>query len=53
MESLTLLIETKLLCMKKITTFLKNENVLATVIIAGVFILAGLITVFAIYIDGL
>jgi hypothetical protein len=35
--------------MKKITTLLKNENVLATVIIAGVFVVTGLITLYALY----
>lgn len=35
--------------MKKINTLLKNENVLATVIIAGVFVVTGLITLYALY----
>jgi hypothetical protein len=35
--------------MKKINTLLKNENVLATVIIAGVFIVTGIITLYALY----
>lgn len=35
--------------MKKINTLLKNENVLATVIIAGVFVLTAAITIYALY----
>lgn len=35
--------------MKKISALLKNENVLATVIIAGVFILTAAITIYALY----
>jgi hypothetical protein len=35
--------------MKKINALLKNENVLATVIIAAVFLLTGVITIYALY----
>jgi hypothetical protein len=35
--------------MKKINTLLKNENVLATVIIASVFVLTAAITIYAVY----
>jgi hypothetical protein len=32
--------------MKRFSTLLKNENVMATVVIAGVFIVTGLIAVY-------
>ncbi len=35
--------------MKKINTLLKNENVQATIVIGTVFLITGLITLFAIY----
>jgi len=35
--------------MKKINALLKNENVLATVIVAGVFVLTAAITIYALY----
>jgi len=38
----------KLLCMKKLNTLLHNENVVATIVIAAVFLITGLITVWAI-----
>ena len=37
--------------MKKINTLLKNENVMAAVVISAVFILTAAVTVFAIYVD--
>ena len=35
--------------MKKLNTLLHNENVVATIIIASVFLITALITVWAIY----
>jgi hypothetical protein len=35
--------------MKKINTLLKNEKIMATVIIGSVFLITGIITVIALY----
>ena len=37
--------------MKKINTLLKNENVMAVIIIGGVFLLTALVTLYAISIN--
>jgi len=41
--------ETKLLCMKKIYSLLQNENVQAGIVIASIFLITGLITLFTMY----
>ena len=35
--------------MKKINTLMKNENVMATIIVGGIFLLTGVATFLAIY----
>ena len=35
--------------MKKFNTLLQNENVIATIVIAAVFLITGIITVMAMY----
>jgi hypothetical protein len=37
--------------MKKINTLLKNENVMSTLVIGGVFLLTGLVSMLCLYLD--
>ena len=48
-EQLKPILETKLLCMKKINTLLKNDSVQAAIVITTVFLVIALVTFFALY----
>jgi hypothetical protein len=37
--------------MKKLNTLLKNEKIQATVVVAGVFLLTGVVTLLVIFLD--
>lgn len=37
--------------MKRNNSLLKNENVVATLVVGGVFLITGLLTMFAIYVS--